>query len=181
MGFKQHISRTWQMIEQQVNDVPFRPHDEAYRFVKNRVFYRAPTNRRWSADNRCGTSAKKTAFFTDNRCGGFFMRLRPRMPAAFVGLAAGRVSNATRMSWRLTGFFGCSLACIARGLAGQPAACVSDMPRAAIGRPVFSVHKSTAMCGSSFIKRIKINMDLAVFLFICIHVFCEDMNCLLVV
>lgn len=28
MGFKQHISRTWQMIEQQVNDVPFRPHDE---------------------------------------------------------------------------------------------------------------------------------------------------------
>lgn len=29
MGFKQHISRTWQMIEQQVNDVPFRPHDEA--------------------------------------------------------------------------------------------------------------------------------------------------------
>ena len=30
MGFKQHISRTWQMIEQQVNDVPFRPHDEAF-------------------------------------------------------------------------------------------------------------------------------------------------------
>ena len=29
MGFKQHISRTWQMIEQQVNDVPFRPNDEA--------------------------------------------------------------------------------------------------------------------------------------------------------
>ncbi len=28
MGFKQHISRTWQMIEQQVNDVPFRPHHE---------------------------------------------------------------------------------------------------------------------------------------------------------
>lgn len=28
MGFKQHISRTWQMIEQQVNDVPFRPDDE---------------------------------------------------------------------------------------------------------------------------------------------------------
>lgn len=28
MGFKQHISRTWQMIEQQVNDVPFRPHNE---------------------------------------------------------------------------------------------------------------------------------------------------------
>ena len=26
MGFKQYISRTWQMIEQQVNDVPFRPH-----------------------------------------------------------------------------------------------------------------------------------------------------------
>lgn len=34
MGFKQHISRTWQMIEQQVNDVPFRPHNEAYRPVK---------------------------------------------------------------------------------------------------------------------------------------------------
>ena len=29
MGFKQHISRTWQMIEQQVNDVPFRPDYEA--------------------------------------------------------------------------------------------------------------------------------------------------------
>lgn len=29
MGFKQHISRTWQMIEQQVNDVPFRPDHEA--------------------------------------------------------------------------------------------------------------------------------------------------------
>lgn len=29
MGFKQHISRTWQMIEQQVNDVPFRPGNEA--------------------------------------------------------------------------------------------------------------------------------------------------------
>lgn len=29
MGFKQHISRTWQIIEQQVNDVPFRPDDEA--------------------------------------------------------------------------------------------------------------------------------------------------------
>lgn len=28
MGFKQHISRTWQMIEQQVNDVPFRPNNE---------------------------------------------------------------------------------------------------------------------------------------------------------
>lgn len=28
MGFKQHISRTWQMIEQQVNDVPFRPTNE---------------------------------------------------------------------------------------------------------------------------------------------------------
>lgn len=28
MGFKQHISRTWQMIEQQVNDVPFRPYNE---------------------------------------------------------------------------------------------------------------------------------------------------------
>ena len=28
MGFKQHISRTWQMIEQQVNDVPFRPDNE---------------------------------------------------------------------------------------------------------------------------------------------------------
>ena len=34
MGFKQHISRTWQMIEQQVNDVPFRPHNEAPRQVK---------------------------------------------------------------------------------------------------------------------------------------------------
>lgn len=31
MGFKQHISRTWQMIEQQVNDVPFRPDYEAAR------------------------------------------------------------------------------------------------------------------------------------------------------
>ena len=31
MGFKQHISRTWQMIEQQVNDVPFRPDDEVTR------------------------------------------------------------------------------------------------------------------------------------------------------
>lgn len=31
MGFKQHISRTWQMIEQQVNDVPFRPGYEAAR------------------------------------------------------------------------------------------------------------------------------------------------------
>ena len=51
MGFKQHISRTWQMIEQQVNDVPFRPHDEAIRltdspqtrmkpgFVRNQVYY----------------------------------------------------------------------------------------------------------------------------------------------
>ena len=28
MGFKQHISRTLQMIEQQVNDVPFRPDNE---------------------------------------------------------------------------------------------------------------------------------------------------------
>lgn len=32
MGFKQHISRTWQMIEQQVNDVPFRPDHEAVGF-----------------------------------------------------------------------------------------------------------------------------------------------------
>ena len=51
MGFKQHISRTWQMIEQQVNDVPFRPHDEAIRltdspqtrmkpgFVRIQVYY----------------------------------------------------------------------------------------------------------------------------------------------
>lgn len=51
MGFKQHISRTWQMIEQQVNDVPFRPHDEAFGltdsqqtrmkpgFVRNQVYY----------------------------------------------------------------------------------------------------------------------------------------------
>lgn len=30
MGFKQHISRTWQMIEQQVNDVPFRPDHEVF-------------------------------------------------------------------------------------------------------------------------------------------------------
>ena len=30
MGFKQHISRTWQMIEQQVNDVPFRPDNETF-------------------------------------------------------------------------------------------------------------------------------------------------------
>lgn len=35
MGFKQHISRTWQMIEQQVNDVPFRPDNEADRPVSN--------------------------------------------------------------------------------------------------------------------------------------------------
>lgn len=35
MGFKQHISRTWQMIEQQVNDVPFRPDNEAIGEVKN--------------------------------------------------------------------------------------------------------------------------------------------------
>lgn len=34
MGFKQHISRTWQMIEQQVNDVPFRPDYEVTRQVK---------------------------------------------------------------------------------------------------------------------------------------------------
>lgn len=34
MGFKQHISRTWQMIEQQVNDVPFRPDNEAVGQVK---------------------------------------------------------------------------------------------------------------------------------------------------
>lgn len=51
MGFKQHISRTWQMIEQQVNDVPFRPDDEAFGltdgpqtrmkpgFVRNQVYY----------------------------------------------------------------------------------------------------------------------------------------------
>lgn len=36
MGFKQHISRTLQMIEQQVNDVPFRPDDEADGQVKSR-------------------------------------------------------------------------------------------------------------------------------------------------
>ena len=30
MGFKQHISRTWQMIEQQVNDVPFRPDAQVF-------------------------------------------------------------------------------------------------------------------------------------------------------
>ena len=34
MGFKQHISRTWQMIEQQVNDVPFRSYDEEFREIK---------------------------------------------------------------------------------------------------------------------------------------------------
>ena len=34
MGFKQHISRTWQMIEQQVNDVPFRPDNEVVRQIK---------------------------------------------------------------------------------------------------------------------------------------------------
>lgn len=38
MGFKQHISRTWQMIEQQVNDVPFRPDNEAGGEVKAVVF-----------------------------------------------------------------------------------------------------------------------------------------------
>ena len=37
MGFKQHISRTWQMIEQQVNDVPFRPDDEAYPLTSEKV------------------------------------------------------------------------------------------------------------------------------------------------
>ncbi len=36
MGFKQHISRTWQMIEQQVNDVPFRPDNEALGQLKRR-------------------------------------------------------------------------------------------------------------------------------------------------
>lgn len=36
MGFKQHISRTWQMIEQQVNDVPFRPDNEAVGELKSR-------------------------------------------------------------------------------------------------------------------------------------------------
>ena len=36
MGFKQHISRTWQMIEQQVNDVPFRPDDETLRLIEVR-------------------------------------------------------------------------------------------------------------------------------------------------
>lgn len=38
MGFKQHISRTWQMIEQQVNDVPFRPHNEAVRLIKSFIY-----------------------------------------------------------------------------------------------------------------------------------------------
>ena len=33
MGFKQHISRTWQMIEQQVNDVPFRSYYEGEKIV----------------------------------------------------------------------------------------------------------------------------------------------------
>lgn len=37
MGFKQHISRTWQMIEQQVNDVPFRPDDETVREINGVV------------------------------------------------------------------------------------------------------------------------------------------------
>ena len=37
MGFKQHISRTWQMIEQQVNDVPFRPDDEAHPLTSEKV------------------------------------------------------------------------------------------------------------------------------------------------
>lgn len=40
MGFKQHISRTWQMIEQQVNDVPFRPDNEAHRLKE--TLYIAP-------------------------------------------------------------------------------------------------------------------------------------------
>ncbi|MFR9227634.1 MAG: hypothetical protein ACLVKJ_01665 [Acutalibacteraceae bacterium] len=39
MGFKQHISRTWQMIEQQVNDVPFRPHNEAFKQLKSTQIY----------------------------------------------------------------------------------------------------------------------------------------------
>ena len=39
MGFKQHISRTWQMIEQQVNDVPFRPDYETTRQVKKQASY----------------------------------------------------------------------------------------------------------------------------------------------
>ena len=38
MGFKQHISRTWQMIEQQVNDVPFRPHDETVGLIKPFIY-----------------------------------------------------------------------------------------------------------------------------------------------
>lgn len=38
MGFKQHISRTWQMIEQQVNDVPFRPDDETVRLIKPFIY-----------------------------------------------------------------------------------------------------------------------------------------------
>ena len=44
MGFKQYISRTWQMIEQQVNDVPFRSNDEDIGQIKP-VFMRV-----------CGTS-----------------------------------------------------------------------------------------------------------------------------
>lgn len=42
MGFKQHISRTWQMIEQQVNDVPFRPHNEVTGRCKERGKQRSP-------------------------------------------------------------------------------------------------------------------------------------------
>lgn len=38
MGFKQHISRTWQMIEQQVNDVPFRPDNEAFGLIKPFIY-----------------------------------------------------------------------------------------------------------------------------------------------
>lgn len=69
MGIKQHISRTWQMIEQQVNDVPFRPDYEAYRqiiyicelriakaLLKRRAFVRMrfvlPQKRKSSLDGR---------------------------------------------------------------------------------------------------------------------------------
>ncbi|HEM4625326.1 TPA: hypothetical protein U1Z85_000214 [Streptococcus suis] len=45
MGFKQHISRTWQMIEQQVNDVPFRPDYEVSKSSLLGLFSLECTNR----------------------------------------------------------------------------------------------------------------------------------------
>ena len=55
MGFKQHISRTWQMIEQQVNDVPFRPDNEVHRQVE------MPKKR----DFPCDISIENTRFTTN--------------------------------------------------------------------------------------------------------------------